>query len=216
MQEVRPGDRRSASRSAAAAFTATIAVIAGAATGCQQGHQALPRGTAATTSQVSVPDSVRGFRSVRDPLAVAPPRRLVIPSIGVSTPLERLGVGARRAIEVPRRWDRSGWFHDGPRPGELGSAVILGHVDSPSGPAVFARLSELSRGSLVRVERTDGTTLAFRVTRIRRYPRVTFPVEQVYWPTLRPELRLITCGGRYDAARGGYQENVVVYAVAER
>jgi hypothetical protein len=81
---------------------------------------------------------------------------------------------------------------------------------------VFARLPELARGAAVRVERTDGSTAVFRVTHSRRYPRATFPVEQVYWPTLRPELRLITCGGRYDAARGGYQDNIVVFAVAVR
>jgi sortase (surface protein transpeptidase) len=163
-----------------------------------------------------VPDSLRSFRSVRDPLAVAPPSRLVIPSLDVSTTLERLAVAADRTIEVPRRWDQAGWFQDGPRPGERGSAVILGHVDSPTGPAVFARLPELSRGAVVRVLRSDGSAAVFRVTGTRRFPRAAFPVDQVYWPTLRPELRLITCGGRYDAARGGYQDNIVVYAVAER
>jgi sortase (surface protein transpeptidase) len=147
---------------------------------------------------------------------VPAPRRIRIPSISVDSRLERLGVGAHRAVEVPRRWDRAGWFRAGPRPGGPGSAVILGHVDSPSGPAVFSGLSRLPRGAAVRVDRSDGSTVTFRVTSVRRYARARFPVEQVYWPTLRRELRLITCGGPYDPSHGGYQDNVVVFAVAER
>jgi hypothetical protein len=219
---VRRGDPRSAPLPALAALALAAAVIAGGVTGCRQDDQRPPRGAeagagaGAGASRVSLPESVRSFRSVRDPEAVAPPRRLVIPSIGVSTRLESLGVGKHRTIEVPERWDQAGWFRDGPRPGEPGSAVILGHVDSPAGPAVFTRLAELSRASVVRVERSDRSTVEFRVTHSRRFPRATFPVEQVYWPTMRPELRLITCGGRYDAARGGYQDNIVVFAVAVR
>jgi sortase (surface protein transpeptidase) len=215
VRAVRRGESPSASLTALAAVATAAATIAVGATGCRQDRQERPR-AAGVTSHVSVPETVRSFRSVRDPLAVAAPRRLVIPSIGVMTPLERLGVGTHRTIEVPRSWDQAGWFHDGPRPGEPGSAVILGHVDSPTGPAVFTRLPELTEGSVVRVKRADGSTVAFRVTHSRRYPRATFPVEQVYWPTMRPELRLITCGGRYDAARGGYQDNIVVFAVAVR
>jgi hypothetical protein len=94
--------------------------------------------------------------------------------------------------------------------------VILGHVDSPTGPAVFAGLAGLHVGARVLVARADGSSVAFRVTRIEQRRRSRFPVQDVYWPTLRPELRLVTCGGRYDRARGGYQSNVIVFAVQQR
>jgi hypothetical protein len=91
--------------------------------------------------------------------------------------------------------------------------VILGHVDSPTGPAVFAGLGGLRTGDRVLVTRADGSSVAFRVTRVELRRRSHFPVEAVYWPTLRPELRLVTCGGRYDRSRGGYLSNVIVFAV---
>jgi sortase (surface protein transpeptidase) len=132
----------------------------------------------------------------------------------VDSPLERLGKQKDLTVEVPLRWGRAGWYEEGPRPGEPGAAVLLGHVDSPSGPAVFSRLAQLEPGALVLVDRADGSTVSFRVTRVRQYARASFPLGEVYWPTVRRELRLITCGGRYVAARGGYQDNVIVFAVA--
>jgi hypothetical protein len=163
---------------------------------------------------VDVPAEVRGFRSVRTVAPEPLPRRLRIPALGVDTRLERLGRDAD-TVEVPRDWQRAGWYREGPRPGGPGSAVILGHVDSPQGPAVFRGLAGLRPGTRVLVERADGSTVTFRVTRVAAFPRARLPVQQVYWPTVARELRLITCGGRYDRAAGGYQSNVVVFATAE-
>jgi hypothetical protein len=163
---------------------------------------------------VSVPTSLRTFRSTARLAAVPEPVRLKVPSAGVDSSLERLGQSGG-VIQVPRRWQRAGWYRDGPRPGEPGAAVILGHVDSPSGPAVFAGLAGLARGAAVRVARSDGSVVTFRVTRVELRARSRFPADEVYWPTLRPELRLITCGGRYDRSRGGYLSNVIVFAVQQ-
>ena len=162
---------------------------------------------------VAVPDSLRTFRSPQRVAAVPEPVRLRIPSLGVDSPLERLGRTRARTVEVPAHWGRAGWYRNGPRPGEHGAAVILGHVDSPTGPAVFAGVAGLRAGARILVTRADGSSVAFRVTRVEQRLRSRFPVEAVYWPTLRPELRLVTCGGRYDRARGGYQSNVIVFAV---
>jgi sortase (surface protein transpeptidase) len=140
------------------------------------------------------------------------PVRLWIPEIAVSTPLVRLGRLPDGSLEVPKAWDRAGWYDGGPRPGQPGPAVILGHVDSTSGPAVFYRLDQLRPGDIIRVGLADRRTLAFRVRRIARYPKDKFPAEAVYFPTLNRELRLITCGGQFDYARGSYRDNVVVYA----
>jgi hypothetical protein len=165
---------------------------------------------------VAVPDSLRTFRSPQRVAAVPEPVRIRIPLLGVDSRLERLGRSRGGTVEVPAHWGRAGWYRNGPRPGEHGAAVILGHVDSPTGPAVFAGIAELRAGARVLVTRADGSSVAFRVTRVEQRRRSRFPVQAVYWPTLRPELRLVTCGGRYDRARGGYLSNVIVFAVQQR
>ncbi|MGH3394501.1 MAG: class F sortase [Streptosporangiaceae bacterium] len=153
-----------------------------------------------------------GFHSVRTYDQPAVPVRLWIPKIAVSTPLVRLGRLPDGSLEVPKEWDRAGWYDEGPRPGQPGPAVILGHVDSTSGPAVFYRLIKLRPGDIVRVGLANRRILSFRVQRIARYPKDKFPTEAVYFPTLERELRLITCGGSFDEAVRHYRDNVVVYA----
>jgi hypothetical protein len=154
------------------------------------------------------------YRSARDYAAVAVPVRLRIPSIGVRTSLERLGRAADGTVQVPRRWERAGWYTGGFRPGQPGPAVVLGHVDSKTGPAVFFRLRALRPGALVLVDRADSTTVRFRVTRVEQYRKTRFPSDLVYFPTLEPSLRLVTCGGSFDTASGHYRDNVIALATA--
>lgn len=134
-----------------------------------------------------------------------------IPAIAVATPLVGLGLTAYRTVEVPHNPDRAGWFHRGPPPGQRGSAVILGHVDSTQGPAVFARLQELRAGDVVIVERANGTTVQFVVRKSAIYDNDDFPANRVYAAQSGHRLNLVTCGGIYDSTRGGYQSNLVVY-----
>jgi sortase (surface protein transpeptidase) len=170
-------------------------------------------GTPASTPS-SAPSSVPAYRSTRDYAAVAAPVRLRIPSIGVRTPLERLGRAGDGTVEVPKRWERAGWYTGGFKPGQPGPAVVLGHVDSKTGPAVFFKLRTLRRGALVLVDRADSTTVRFRVTRVERYSKTRFPSDLVYFPTLKPSLRLVTCGGSFDTASGHYRDNVIALATA--
>ncbi|HET9970424.1 MAG TPA: class F sortase [Streptosporangiaceae bacterium] len=167
----------------------------------------------AATADRHEPPGVAGFHSVRTYDQPAPPARLEIPAIGVSTPLVRLGRLPDGTIEVPHAWNTAGWYDQGPRPGQPGPAVLLGHVDSKKGPAVFYRLRDLRPGDIVRVGLTNGRTLVFRVQRTERYPKDRFPTEAVYFPTLDRALRLITCGGDFDYAKGSYVDNIVVYAI---
>jgi Sortase domain len=171
-----------------------------------------PRGGPATAAESREPPDVAGFHSVRTYDQPARPVRLQIPAIAVSTPLVPLGRLPDGSIEVPHDWDTAGWYDRGPRPGQPGPAVILGHVDSKTGPAVFYRLRALRPRDIVRVSLADGRTLVFRVQRLERYPKNEFPTQAVYFPTLNRELRLITCGGDFDYARGSYRDNIVVYA----
>ncbi|HEY2519211.1 MAG TPA: class F sortase [Streptosporangiaceae bacterium] len=145
---------------------------------------------------------------------VAAPVALTIPAIEVSTPLIRLGLTPSGALQVPDRFDVAGWYDRSPRPGAIGPAVIAGHIDSVSGPAVFYRLGLLRPGDRVYVRRADGTMAVFAVTRVGLYPKDRFPTTAVYGAAPGPELRLITCGGTFDWARHSYLSNVVVYATA--
>jgi sortase (surface protein transpeptidase) len=156
--------------------------------------------------------AAHGFRSVRSYQGTPVPVRVNIPKIHVTSSLDRLGRAADGTVEVPSDWQVAGWYAPGPRPGDPGSAVILGHVDSKSGPAVFYRLRELRRGDLVEVARADGSTLRFIVERTQQYPKNRFPTDEVYYPTLTPALRLVTCGGAFDPTAGHYRSNIIVFA----
>jgi sortase (surface protein transpeptidase) len=140
------------------------------------------------------------------------PVRVEIPSIGVTSSLDRLGRAPDGTVEVPSDWEVAGWYAPGPRPGDPGSAVILGHVDSKRGPAVFYRLPQLRRGDQIKIARADGSSVRFAVQRTAQYPKDRFPTDDVYYPTLTPALRLVTCGGDFDATAGHYRSNVIVFA----
>jgi Sortase domain len=160
--------------------------------------------------------AVGAFRSVRGYRATPEPIRVSIPEIRVTSSLQRLGKELDGTIQTPHEWGVAGWYALGPRPGEPGSAVILGHVDSTGGPAVFYRLRELRRGDQVQVTRKDGTSVRFVVTRTEQYLKTRFPTEDVYFPTLSPELRLVTCGGEFDYSTKHYRSNFIVFASLAR
>ncbi|TFV60168.1 class F sortase [Geodermatophilus sp. DF01-2] len=147
-------------------------------------------------------------------LGEAEPTALEVPSIGLRTDgLVPLGLMSDGSMEVPADYDRAGWYRHGPTPGELGPAVLAGHVDSAAeGPAVFFRLAELSPGAEVLVTRADGQTAVFAVERVEQYPKDEFPTQRVYGDIDHAGLRLITCGGAFDPATGHYRDNIVVYA----
>jgi sortase (surface protein transpeptidase) len=145
---------------------------------------------------------------------VAIPVRIEIPSIGVRAPIIRLGLNPDRTLEVPKDFGDTGWWSGGPRPGEPGPAVIAGHVDSYTGPAVFFRLRELRSRDEIVVVRRDGTRAHFTVQGSEQYPKSDFPTTRVYGRTSGPTLRLVTCGGTFDRSSGHYLDNTVVYARA--
>ncbi len=159
--------------------------------------------------------SVNRFTSVREYAGVAEPVRLRIPEAGVDTALERVGLTTDGWVEAPHRWDTAGWYRDGLRPGQSGPAVIVGHIDSKVGPAVFHRLPRLRLGAAVYIDRKDGTTITFRVSGRRQVPKNAFPAAEVYADTLEASLVLLTCSGVFDPATGHYRDNTIVTAVME-
>jgi sortase (surface protein transpeptidase) len=175
---------------------------------------ARPRpGEVRTSSPPAPPPAVASFRSVRTYHEVAVPVRIRIPALHLDTPLKRLGRDADGAIAVPASPSDAGWYEEGPRPGQPGPAVILGHVDSVDGPGVFFHLYELSPGAVVYVDRADGSIISFRVGTVARVPKTKFPTDQVYSPTLEPALQLVTCGGDFNPHARSYLDNVIVYTV---
>jgi sortase (surface protein transpeptidase) len=147
------------------------------------------------------------------PATAAPaPVSLTIPAIGVHTRLIRLGVTAQGTLQVPASTTVAGWYTGSPRPGEIGSSVIAGHIDSYQGPGIFYRLSHMRPGERIYVRRANGSLAVFRVYAVREYPKDHFPTGTVYGPAPDAELHLITCGGTFDYATHSYLSNVVVYS----
>ncbi|WP_367125559.1 class F sortase [Streptomyces phytohabitans] len=142
----------------------------------------------------------------------APPTGIRVPSLGIAQGLSGLRVQQGGQLDVPEDPSSIGWWSDGPRPGDPGAAVVVGHVDSATGPAVFHGLSSLRPGNKIAIRRDDGTEVVFTVRALRQYEKDSLPGNRVFTTTGPPALRLITCGGTYDRERGEYSDNLVVYA----
>ncbi|MCB5167899.1 class F sortase [Streptomyces bambusae] len=158
-----------------------------------------------------------GLPAAHPPLpGAALPARVVLPSLGVEAPVVARGLDADGAVDPPP-YDRPGtvgWYGGGARPGAAGPALLVGHVDTASKPAVFYGLSSVAKGDAVRVVRADGVVARFTVEDVQVYERERFDAAKVYGPRVpgRAELRLITCGGTYDRTAKEYTANVVVSA----
>jgi len=150
-----------------------------------------------------------------DPGNVAPPARIRLPSLGVDTAVVAVGVDARGEMAVPEDVKETGWYRFGPAPGSAtGSSVVSGHVDDKlQGRGAFYRLVDLAVGDPVVVTTAAGADLAFRVSAVRRIPKSTLPVDELFARDGPPHLTLVTCGGAFDRALGSYRDNVVVTAV---
>ncbi|MDL4818299.1 class F sortase [Actinomadura opuntiae] len=148
-------------------------------------------------------------------LAPSEPTTITIPRIGVSAPVGQIGLKPGGQIEEPplSRPNLAGWYKEGPTPGEVGPAVILGHVDADKKAAVFYRLKDLKPGDKIQIGRKDGTTATFTVERAQRVNKDAFPHQKVFGESLdHPALRLVTCGGAFDPRAGHYTENLIVYS----
>ncbi len=154
--------------------------------------------------------------AVRGPiLPRAVPTQLSIPALGVDSDLLQLGLNPDGTVQVPplSRDSRAGWYRYSPAPGQLGPAVILGHIDSAAyGPGVFFRLGALRPGDQITVVRADRTAAVFRVDAVAEYPKNHFPTLTVYGNTDHAALRLITCGGKFDFSERSYDDNIVAFA----
>jgi hypothetical protein len=169
-------------------------------------------GTAADTAAGTAAGSPPWTPGVWEaPPADVEPWGVWIPRLGVSATLTQLGLEDDGRLEVPGDEAMAGWYVGGPRPGETGPAVVAGHVDSRTGPAVFARLSQLAAGDVAHVVYRDGFVATFRISAVQRHAKDAFPTAAVYGDVAEPALRLITCGGSFDRGSGSYRDNVVAF-----
>jgi Sortase domain len=203
--------RRSAKRGAASAVLPVVSLLLTLpAAGLLTADTVLHRTDSAGADQLVASPVASEHDAYTSPERVGP-GRIVIETVGVSAEVETVGLATDGTLALPTDTDTVGWFTGSSRPGEIGPAVMVGHVDSLDGLAVFGRLAGLNAGDLVTVDNADGTTVSFVVSSVTRYPKESFPSDAVYGPTPDAELRLITCGGRYDWDTG-YADNVVVLA----
>lgn len=170
-----------------------------------------PRVTPTPARATATPARATAQRTLPIPLSTSAPVRVVIQRLGVDRKPIELGLTKAGELEVPGTAEDLGWYTGGPTPGAMGAAVIAGHV-SYNKPGVFYRLATLQRGDVVEVTRKDGSTAVFTVSGTRTYPKDKFPTADVYGFVDRAALRLITCGGDYNANTRHFEDNIVVYA----
>lgn len=158
---------------------------------------------------VSVQDTI----ALQEKIVVADPVHLSIPSVGIEADFEGpLGLNEDKTVAVPDSYETVGWYQYGPKPGELGPSVVLGHFDSYKAPAVFYDLVYTKPGEIITITREDGTKADFIIERLVHRSQTDFPTEEVYGNLEYPGLRLITCSGFYDHGKQVYSHNLIVYA----
>ncbi|WP_182902890.1 class F sortase [Microbispora sp. H10830] len=168
----------------------------------------------ASSSSKPLSSSSSGAKKTTTKKVTGRPLKISIPAIGVKAAVGSVGVDKSGVIQTPplSKPSLTGWYRFGPAPGDQGPAIILGHVNTRKGAAVFSRLRELKRGNKIAVLRADGKMAIFTVDGIEQVSKSTFPTKRVYSNTITSSLRLITCGGVYNAKQHHYTDNIIVYA----
>jgi hypothetical protein len=197
-------------------WLAIVLLMAGAGSlliGFRGGDHALPAPVPSVAAEKAA-HSITPARPMMIPLSTlrSIPVRLAIPALGMSVPMSILGLNADGSVQVPSGTTQPGWFGLGPAPGQVGSSVVLGHVDSDAGEGIFFELRTLAAGDRVYVTLADGLTPVFAVNSVAMYAKDQFPAQRVYGSHGSSSLQLVTCGGVFDHQTGSYLSNVVVYS----
>ncbi|GIF47481.1 sortase family protein [Asanoa ferruginea] len=149
-------------------------------------------------------------------LARSEPASISIKRINLRAKIINLGIKSDGTLEVPplNKAELAGWYSRGPSPGEIGNAVVVGHVTTAKATAVFFKLGLLRPKDAITITRKDGSTAKFTVDGVRSYAKKAFPTDLVYGPSAKPSLRLVTCGGDFNSRIHSYEDNVIVFATA--
>ncbi|MFJ7332990.1 class F sortase [Streptomyces sp. NPDC101110] len=202
---------------AVAALVLTVNLFGGGESPDDAGPPHAPPAVAASSAAPVLPDTPTSAAPARSQGLHLPPSRpvrLLIPKISVDAPFTDLAINASGQLEPPppNNTNLVGWYAKGHTPGEAGTAIIAGHVDTTTSPAVFAGLGELKKGDRFQVVRADGSKATFAVDAAQSFAKNAFPSDRVYGDTPQAQVRLITCSGSYDRQARDYTENLVVFA----
>jgi hypothetical protein len=192
-----------------------VTLIAGVSlVGCGGHHQSAKSSSTPPTVTASATPPATPTATPTPGLPRSIPTWVDIPAIKAHSSLVQLGLNADKSVAVPPVSEplQAGWYKYSPTPGEVGPAVILGHIDGNHQEGIFWRLHEVKRGDTVHIGRKNGTTLTFTVRKVDQTAKSSFPTSAVYGNTANPQLRLITCGGAFDATTHNYLDNIIVYA----
>jgi sortase A len=149
-------------------------------------------------------------------IEVASPETLEIPKLGIKAKVESVGLDPTRKMDVPKTPEGVGWYNLGPKPGEVGNAVIDGHLDSETGPAVFYGLSSLQPGDQIKVIDSSKQSFTFTVTGNITYQFDQVPLDQIFGSANTVNLNLITCGGFFNHTTRNYSSRVVIYSTLKQ
>ncbi|CAL9349500.1 class F sortase [Streptomyces sp. NPDC057340] len=200
--------------SAVALLVLAVSLVGGNDTSADSARPPLPAHPGTTASSAPPETGAPATGGPGSALPRSKPVRLLIPEISVDAPFTDLAIGDKGQLEPPPAGDTNlvGWYAKGISPGEKGTSIIAGHVDTKTSAAVFARLDQLDKGDKFQVERADGRRATFVVDSLETFAKDEFPSERVYGDAARPEVRLITCAGDYDRKAKDYTDNLVVFA----
>lgn len=138
------------------------------------------------------------------------PTQIRIARVGINAPITPVGLKFDKSMEIPA-YNQAGWYNLAPTPGELGPAIIVGHVDSPNGPAVFWRLRELQPGDIVEIDRADSKIVKFKIDKVKQFPSNNLPTQEIYGDIDHAGIRLMTCSGTFDRQTRRYDQNIVAF-----
>jgi sortase (surface protein transpeptidase) len=174
-------------------------------------HSIEPAKTFALPRQVVAKDT--NTNPAVTPLTASVPINISIPAVNIQASVTPVGQAADGAIQMPPILDwTTGWYKYSPTPGQIGPAIIVGHVDNYKSIWVFWRLRYLQPGNDIYISRADGSVVHFKVTALEQFSQANFPTQEVYGNINYPGLRLITCGGTFSKVTESYDQNTVVYA----
>lgn len=159
------------------------------------------------------PEVVSETKVSEDHPVISKPKTLSIPSLNIDASVEFVGLTSKGAMDIPKKDQDVAWYQLGVKPGEIGNAVIAGHLDKKDGsPAVFYDIKNLKKGDKINVEDESGKVRSFVVTRTATYEMEKFPLEEVFGNSTRANLNLITCEGVFNTTSRLYSHRFVVYS----
>lgn len=158
----------------------------------------------------------QGLLPKNDTLSVGEPVSMTIESLKIDAPIELVDYTASMAMEVPKNINVVGWFRYGAKAGEIGNAVFTAHLNNSLGQkGVFYNLNQLKVGDKILVKDSFAAQQSFTVTASTLYQINALPMDDIFGPSDKAQIQLITCAGKWNWKRWSYTERLLVTAVKD-